>query len=207
MSRFFRLVWLFLLASMAGFLLESGESLWSLGYIQNRQGLLYGPFTPVYGTGAVVLALLWPMAERLNKGAAFLLATLSGTLVEYLWSWGQEVLFHTVFWDYHSFPLHLNGRVNLLFSLFWGVLGLAFWTWIWPGFQSLRLFSRRGLSLTGIALSLFLTGDIFLSAAALSRQAQRRENVAALTPLQLYLDETWSDEALSQQFPTMRHRS
>ena len=90
MSRFWRLVWLFALASMAGFLLESGESLFSLGYVQNRQGLLYGPFTPVYGAGAVVLALLWPALKDKPRPAAFLCAALVGAGVEYLWSWGQE---------------------------------------------------------------------------------------------------------------------
>ncbi len=204
MSRFFRLIWLFALASMAGFLLESVESLWSLGYIQNRQGLLYGPFAPVYGAGAVVLALLWPAVKGLGRGAAFAVAALAGTAVEYLWSWGQEVFFHAAFWDYRHFRFQLDGRVNLAFSLFWGALGLGFWLWVWPRFQAHWPQKRRGLALAGAALTLLLAGDALLSVAALSRQAQRQEKVAALSPLQLYLDEVWPDEALEECFPTMR---
>lgn len=205
MRRFWRLCWLFALASMAGFLLESAESLVSLGYVQNRQGLLYGPFTPVYGAGAVALALLWPALRHRGKAFCFLAAALVGTGVEYLWSWGQERWFGAVFWDYHHFPLHLDGRVNLPFALFWGLLGLAFWQWVWPRFSHCQsAASRYGVGLVSVVLTLLLLSDGILSAAALYRQAQRQEQAAAVSPLALYLDEVWPDEALARRFPTMR---
>ncbi len=205
MTLLWRLVWLFTLGSLAGFLLESLESLYSLGYVQNRQGLLYGPFAPVYGTGAVVLALVWPRVKHWSKPAAFALAAILGTAVEYLWSWGQEGLFGAIFWDYRHFRFHLNGRVNLPFALFWGVLGLCFWQWVWPRFRSLWAFPARWAhTAVALVLALLLVGDGLLSAAALYRQAQRREEVAAHSPLQLYLDKAWPDEALRQSFPTMK---
>jgi len=205
MSRFWRLVWLFALASMAGFLLESGESLFSLGYVQNRQGLLYGPFTPVYGAGAVVLALLWPALKDKPRPAAFLCAALVGAGVEYLWSWGQEALFGVLFWDYRHFRFHLDGRVNLPFTLFWGALGLAFWVWFYPWFRSVwSALPSSGTAIVGLSLVLLLTGDGMWSAAALARQDQRQANLPAFSPLTAYLDEVWSDEALAARFPTMR---
>lgn len=200
-----RLVWLFVLASLAGFLLESLESLLSLGYVQNRQGLLYGPFAPVYGAGAVVLALAWPLMKSLPRLGIFLLSALLGTGVEYLWSWGQEILFGSVFWDYHHFRFHLHGRVNLPFALLWGLLGLFFLHWVWPRFCTLWQSPAPWRSvLVALALALLLTGDGLLSAAALLRQAQRQQAVSALSPLQVYLDEAWPDEALTETFPTMR---
>ena len=205
MSRFWRLVWLFALASMAGFLLESGESLWSLGYVQNRQGLLYGPFTPVYGAGAVVLAMLWPLLKNKGPLTAFLAAALAGTAVEYLWSWGQELLFGVVFWDYHHFRFHLDGRVNLPFALLWGLLGLAFWTWFWPGFHDRwERLPRGGTTIVGLALTLLLLGDGMWSAAALVRQAQRQSDTPAFSSLTAYLDQAWPDEALAAHFPAMK---
>lgn len=205
MSRFWRLVWLFTLASMAGFLLESGESLFSLGYVQNRQGLLYGPFTPVYGAGAVVLALLWPVLKDKPRPVAFACAALVGAGVEYLWSWTQELLFGVTFWDYHHFRFHLDGRINLPFTLFWGALGLAFWVWFYPRFRSFwaRL-PRSGTAIVGLALALLLVGDGMWSAAALVRQSQRQADLPAFSPLTAYLDEVWSDEVLADRFPSMR---
>lgn len=205
MSRFWRLVWLFALASMAGFLLESGESLFSLGYVQNRQGLLYGPFTPVYGAGVVVLALLWPALRGKPRPVAFVCATLVGSGVEYLWSWGQEALFGVLFWDYRHFRFHLDGRINLPFTLFWGVLGLAFWVWFYPRFRSFWSgLPPSSAALVGLALTLLLLGDGMWSAAALVRQDQRQSDLPAFSPLTAYLDEVWSDEALAARFPTMR---
>ena len=200
-----RLLWLFTLTSLAGFLLESGESLWSLGYVQNRQGVLFGPFAPVYGVGAVTLALAYPAARRLSPLPAFLLAMLLGTLVEFLWSWGQERLFGVVFWDYHHFRFHIQGRVNLVFSLFWGCLGLLFWRQLWPRF--LRLFPlppQSASALTALVLILLFSVNGLLSTAALLRQAQRRAQLPALSPVQLYLDRVWPDETLKTIFPTMR---
>ncbi len=205
MSRFWRLCWLFALASMAGFLMESAESLLTLGYVQNRQGLLYGPFAPVYGAGAVTLALLWPLVKPLNPAGRFCAAALAGTAVEFLWSWGQEMLFGAVFWDYHHFRFHLDGRVNLPFSLIWGALGLAFWAWVWPAFRARWAgLPSQGAALVGLALAMLLTLDGMWSAAVLVRQDQRRSGVAAFSPLTAYLDTAWPDAALKAQFPTMK---
>lgn len=205
MSHFWRLVWLFTLASMAGFLLESGESLLSLGYVQNRQGLLYGPFTPVYGAGAVALALLWPLLRDKGRPLAFLCAALVGAGVEYLWSWGQEALFGVLFWDYHHFRFHLDGRVNLPFTLLWGLLGLSFWVWFYPRFRSFWSgLPPSGTAVVGLVLTLLLVGDGLWSAAALVRQGQRQADLPAFSPLTAYLDHVWPDEALASRFPTMR---
>ena len=204
MARIWNLVWLFTFASMAGFLLESGESLLSLGYVQNRQGLLYGPFAPVYGAGAVALALLWPLVRGRSPVWAFLLAAIAGAGVEYLWSVCQERWFGVSFWDYSHFRFHLNGRINLPFTLLWGLLGLLFWYGIWPRLQRLHLTTSRSVSLMGLLLALFFAGNSLWSAAALTRQAQRYQGIAAFSPLTSYLDAVWPDEALQKQFPTMR---
>lgn len=204
MVRMWNMVWLFTFASMAGFLLESGESLLSLGYVQNRQGLLYGPFAPVYGAGAVALALLWPLVKDRSLAWAFLLAAVAGAGVEYLWAACQERWFGVSFWDYSHFRFHLNGRVNLPFTLLWGLLGLFFWYKIWPQLRQLPLTSSRSVSLIGLLLALFFVGNSLWSAAALTRQAQRQQGIAAFSPLTVYLDTVWSDQALQEQFPTMR---
>lgn len=205
MHRIWRLIWLFAFASMFGFLLESLESLLSTGYVQNRQGMLFGPFTPVYGGGAVILALLWPWAKGLSRPAAFLVAVLAGTVVEYVWSAAQERLFGVIFWNYSHLPFQLHGRIDLIFSLFWGVLGFVFWRWVWPWWRKLYdLLPKNRAAWMGLALAMLTAVDILWSSAALIRYDQRQNAVAATSPLALYLDQVWSDEALSAHFPTMQ---
>lgn len=207
MSRLCRLVWLFALASMAGFLLESAESLLTLGYVQNRQGLLYGPFTPVYGAGAVCLALVWPLVAQRSPMVQAGAAVVLGSSVEFIWSLLQEHLFGVVFWDYHHFRFHLDGRINLVFSLFWGLLGLVFWRWFCPRFFSLSARSpRHGVAISALALGLLLVGDVLWSSAVFVRQAQRQDNIPAFSALSAYLDERWPDEVLSERFPAMQRR-
>jgi uncharacterized membrane protein len=189
---------------MAGFLLESLESLFSLGYVQNRQGLVYGPFTPVYGVGALVLALCWPRLKKKNWLIIFAAAALVSAALEYLWSWGLELLSGAVFWDYSRLPFNLDGRVNLLFALFWGALGLAFLRWLYKPFcRFVAELPRRGRGLVTWTLAVLLLGDIALSAGAFSRQKARQDAVAASSPVELFLDRTYPDEWLEEQFPCM----
>ena len=205
MHRIWRLVWLFTFAAMLGFMLESLESFLSTGQVQNRQGMLFGPFTPVYGGGAVIFALLSPLVKNLSTASTFWAAAVTGTAVEYLWSVAQERLFGVVFWNYNHLPFQLHGRVNLLFSLFWGLLGLVFWRWVWPWFQkAYDSLPRSNTAWLGLALALLLTGTALWSSAVLLRYDQRRHAVAAYSPLSAYLDRIWPDEALAAHFPAMR---
>lgn len=205
MHRIWRLVWLFTFASLSGFLLESLESLLSTGSVQNRQGMLFGPFTPVYGGAAVVFALIYPLVKNRGVLFSFFLAVLVGTAVEYLWSVAQESLFGVVFWNYDHLPFQLHGRVNLLFSLLWGLLGTIFWHWFWPNFRrAYDALPPVNTAWIGLALAVFFSCTGLWSSAALIRREQRQHAVAAFSPLSAYLDHAWSDEALSLHFPAMR---
>lgn len=55
---FYKLIWLFMIGSVSGYVVEM---LWCYirnGYFESRQGLLYGPFSPVYGIGCVIFTIL-----------------------------------------------------------------------------------------------------------------------------------------------------
>ena len=49
--------WIFMIGSIIGYLVEMAVALVQKGCFESRQGLLYGPFTPVYGAGAVLYYL------------------------------------------------------------------------------------------------------------------------------------------------------
>ena len=46
--------WLFILGSILGYIFEMIVVLFQKGYFESRQGLIYGPFTPVYGMGILL---------------------------------------------------------------------------------------------------------------------------------------------------------
>ena len=52
--------------------------------------------------------------------------------IEYLCSFFQEMLFGSTSWDYSNIPFNLNGRICLLYSVFWGILGILWIKEIYP---------------------------------------------------------------------------
>ena len=54
----------------------------------------------------------------------FLGGFLSGSVTEYIVSFVGEKLLNTKWWDYSDKFLNINGRICLIYSIFWGLLGL-----------------------------------------------------------------------------------
>ena len=120
---FDKLFWIFMTGNVVGFLLETVFALVTTHEFQVRVGLVFGPFIPVYGLGALAILLLPPLV-RDSLPLLFPAAALVCTAVEYVTGLFYEKVFRVSFWDYSHLPLNLGGRVCLLFALFWGVLAL-----------------------------------------------------------------------------------
>lgn len=199
-----RLVWLFTLSSLAGFWLESLQSWMDLGYVENRQGLLYGPFTPIYGLGALLFALAFPVLRTRQAGLIFAVTGAAGALFEYLCSLFQETFFGTISWEYSNIGLDWHGRTNLILALCWGGLGVFFTLAFYPAFaRCVDRQSRRGRRILTLLLLCFFLSNSLLSAAALVRQNQRRADVPAFSPVSTFLDLHFPDERLGETFPNM----
>ena len=54
---FDKIVWIFMISCIVGFLVETLWYLIKHGYIESRQSLVWGPFSVAYGMGAVGLTL------------------------------------------------------------------------------------------------------------------------------------------------------
>lgn len=88
------------------------------------RGVLHGPWTPIYGVGAVLMVLLHKKAGRYP--ILFFLTCMGICGVgEYLTSWGLEVLFHAKWWDYTGYFLNLNGRICAMSLVFFALAGMA----------------------------------------------------------------------------------
>ncbi|MCI8538514.1 MAG: putative ABC transporter permease [Oscillospiraceae bacterium] len=199
-----RLVWLFTLSSLAGFWLESLQSWIDLGYVENRQGLLYGPFTPIYGLGAVLFALAFPVLRTRQAGLIFLITGAAGALFEYGCSLFQETAFGTISWEYSNIGLDWHGRTNLILALCWGGLGVFFTLAFYPAFaRHMDCQPRRGRRLLTLVLLCFFLSNGLLSAAALVRQNQRRADVPAFSAVSAFLDLHFPDGRMEATFPNM----
>ena len=118
------LFWYFLIFSILGLIIETIYCYISSGTLESRKGLLWGPFCPVYGVcGAVLIYILY----KLNcKGIVklFLAGFIFGSIAEYLLSYGLEAVYGMRFWNYEYLTYNLNGRISLIFSIYWGILSI-----------------------------------------------------------------------------------
>ena len=115
------------------------------------------PLCPVYGLGALTIVHL-PAAVQNKPLLLILLGGLAATAVEYVTDWFYETALGVRFWDYSNRPWNLNGRVSLLFSVFWGLLALSVVTWVHPWVARLISAIPSGWFLP--VLLLFLTDGV-----------------------------------------------
>lgn len=88
-----------------------------------NRGFLYGPICPIYGCGALIIFFfLMPLAH--NVFLLFFSAMFLMSVLEYFVSWAMEKLFDTKWWDYSHYKFNINGRVCLLNSTLFGVMGV-----------------------------------------------------------------------------------
>lgn len=111
----------FFVYSFLGWIIETIYAIFVHGYFVKR-GFLYGPICPIYGFGAVALILLTKKIYK-KPFIKFLIATIAFTLFEYVVSVILEILFGLRWWDYSDDFLNIQGRISLIYSLFWGLIG------------------------------------------------------------------------------------
>lgn len=200
----YRVFWLFLMAGFAGDLIEVVFWWVTRGELTSRSSLLYGPFSLVWGLAAVLLTLVFQRMADQGAVHVVLMGTVLGGAYEYICSWVQEALFGACFWDYRHLPLNLNGRINLIFCLFWGFAALV---WVRLAFPAMCALIDRVPRRTGrraaAAAAVLLACSAAVSAAALYRMDQRRAGVPAMGAVTRFLDETYPDSRLKDRYPNM----
>ena len=172
----------------------------------SRSSVVYGPFSIVWGLGAVLLtAVLYRYRDR-SDSFVFLFGTVLGGAYEYICSVFTELVFGTVFWDYSHLPFNLGGRINLLFCFFWGIAAVVWLKLCYPRLSGLieRLPIRLGKRLTWIMI-VFMVINILVSALALARYTQRHTMPdAPPTALSQLLDQRFPDERMEHIYPNAK---
>ena len=118
------IIFIFVVYSFIGWLLESiYKSILQKKIINS--GFLIGPFCPIYGYGALIMYYALDSLKD-NVILLFLGSFIVLSIWEYLVGVFLELVFKTKYWDYSEKFCNINGRVCLLNSCFWGVLGTIF---------------------------------------------------------------------------------
>lgn len=137
----------YFICSILGWIMEVLYAYSVFGTFVDR-GFLYGPMCPIYGWGAVAMVLITERIrkKKVNTLGIFLIVTAIFTTLEYLTSLFLELIFNLRWWDYSNYFLNINGRVCLIFSIFFGFIGIVFVKKIYPRIQRLIKNIRKKIS-------------------------------------------------------------
>lgn len=121
----------FLLFSFIGWIIDSGyRSITEKKWI--NAGYFRGPICPIYGFGALALVFFVKFFDFLPVWGMLLLCWMVLILVEYVGGIFSEKILGLKLWDYSEASYHLGGHIDVLHSLYWGVLAAAFYYFIIP---------------------------------------------------------------------------
>ena len=201
---FYKLFIIFFSGSFFGVLIELLWCYLRNGYFESRSGLVYGPFNLVYGMGALVLTVALYRYRNRSWTFSFIGGFVTGSVIEYFCSFFQELLFGSTSWDYSNIPFNLNGRICLLYSVFWGVLGIFWIKKIYPRIAGwiLRIPDRVGKTVVWILLA-FMVVNSAVSGAAVYRWAERTAGKEASGSLERVLDERFPDERMERIYANL----
>lgn len=151
---------MFLMFAFTGWLCE--EFYCSIGQRKIvKRGMLYGPICPIYGFGGIlILYIVYPWRDTWLR--LFFASFLVTTVLEYFVSWLLEKIFHAKWWDYKNNLLNINGRVCILNSTMFGLLGVGLWHYLEPLVYKIVYWEplQKWFNYIYIVLALILTSDI-----------------------------------------------
>ena len=121
----YELIWLFLIYSFLGWMLETILAATEQRRFVNR-GLINGPLCTIYGVPIVILTIF---GQELPLFWLFLGAMIVATVTEWISGHMIERFYHERWWDYSNVKWNLDGYICLPASLVWGVLGTISMRW------------------------------------------------------------------------------
>lgn len=153
----YELLWLFLVYSFLGWVLETVVAAMKQKRFVNR-GLINGPACIIYGAGAVIISV---NLQELRGFWLFLGSMIFATVIEWIAGHLIERFYHERWWDYSELPWNLDGYVCLPVALFWGALGLFVVRWgnpFFAGVLSLLPELLKKILIWGLLIVLALDG-------------------------------------------------
>ena len=119
----------FFVYAVLGYFFESAVSLlWGHEF---DSGIFYGPITPIYGIGIVMVIMIHKYISKFNFKKwkevliLFLCFFIGITILEQLGGMLIEFLFDKVFWNYSRFRFNWGPYIALEISTAWGLLSLG----------------------------------------------------------------------------------
>lgn len=201
---FFNIFWIFVLGCVVGVVIETIYHFILFGGYENRTGMLYGPFSPIYGFGAVLMTVALNRFYKKSFILIFFLTAVIGGAFEYAVSWFMEFAFGIVAWDYTGTFLSLDGRTNFMYMVMWGVLGCIWIKLLLP--YVLKLINlipwNWRYAVTSVCAVLMIANGI-LTLGAYDSWFQRQAGNPPENALEEFCNTYYDDEFMESRFESM----
>lgn len=213
---FFNLFWVFVVCCFLGLVIETVYHMVVVdpGVYQDRTGMLFGPFSPIYGFGAVLMTIALNRFYKSNFLIIFLVSAVIGGLFEAAVSWFMQTGFGAVAWDYTGstifglFPdpiaILFHGRTSALFMCMWGVLGCV-WIklclpWLLKLINLIPWKARYGV--TTLCAALMLVNGV-MTLQALDCWYQRESGYQPTSPIEEFYAKNYDNSFMEHRFQSM----
>lgn len=212
---YFNLFWVFFVCSVLGLILEE---VWHMvvvdpGVYQDRAGMLFGPFSPIYGFGAVLVTMALNRFYKKNPLIIFLVSALIGGAFEVFVGWFMQTSFGVVSWSYSHIRLFgmpdpiavlTGGRTCTPFACMWGLGGLIWIKVLLP--RLLKLINmipwKRRYSATVILTAVMLIDGV-MTLQSLDYWYQRVNGTVRNIPVAQFYDKHFDNEYMENRFQSM----
>lgn len=212
---YFNLFWVFFVCSVLGLILEE---VWHMvvvdpGVYQDRAGMLFGPFSPIYGFGAVLMTMALNRFYKKNPLIIFLVSALIGGAFEVFVGWFMQTSFGVVSWSYSHIRLFgmpdpiavlTGGRTCTPFACMWGLGGLIWIKVLLP--RLLKLINmipwKRRYSATVILTAVMLIDGV-MTLQSLDYWYQRVNGTVRNIPVAQFYDKHFDNEYMENRFQSM----
>lgn len=201
---FFNLFWIFVACSILGLAIETVFHLAIYHAYQDRAGLLYGPFSPIYGFGGLFMTVALNRFHDKPIPVIFLISALIGGAFEFTVSWIMQSAFGIVAWDYSGTFLSIDGRTNFMFMCFWGILGVMWVKFLLPILLWMinKIPWKLRYTLTVVCF-VFMVVDVVLTVQTIDCWYLREAGHAPNTPLEEFFNKHYDNAYMEHRFQTM----
>lgn len=201
---FFNLLWIFVVCSILGLAIETVFHLAIYHAYQDRAGLLYGPFSPIYGFGGLFMTVALNRFHDKPIPVIFLISALIGGAFEFTVSWIMQSAFGIVAWDYSGTFLSIDGRTNFMFMCFWGILGVMWVKFLLPILLWMinKIPWKLRYALTVVCF-VFMVVDVVLTVQTIDCWYLREAGHAPNTPLEEFFNKHYDNAYMEHRFQTM----
>lgn len=114
---------IFLFGCLAGWIYEEIFYWITEGLLRNR-GILYGPWLPIYGIGALGIYAMKPMKKY--PALLFLLCAVVSGVVEYVIGFASIYFFDMRLWDYRGLLWNIHGIICFRSVISFAIMGIVF---------------------------------------------------------------------------------